>query len=95
MNRCTCDSPSIVAVIDKNLDNPFTSGNKFCRFCKGCKRRKFCSEAWFDKQDDTYAIPEGKEDELVNYFECPQCDDDVTGTPEHCPNCDTPFGWDD
>lgn len=98
---CTCDSPDLVAVKDRNMARPYVSGNPYSRFCKGCGRRYFCAASFWERAKEKFVIPLGGDSPVSvsdfddeNYFECPQCDAPHFGHPAAC-ECGAEYEWSD
>lgn len=100
-NGCTCgESDRYLAVVDKNLEPNYKAGNKYCRYCPACGRRKYCSEQFFEQSGDQFAIPQG-EKQPIPLTECPSCgeecpvDEECRGCGDNvfnCPKCGVAVG---
>lgn len=89
---CDCGSGEFIFVKDLNLAKVWKSGNKFARICTACGNRYFLGKAMWENATDQYVILDG-EDEPVPIFDCPACEETVTGWPDSCPYCDVPYEW--
>lgn len=90
--RCDCGNGEFYFCKDLNLDKAWKAGNMFCRICTECGNRYFLSQAMYQAASDQYVILDG-EDEPIPVFECPACDEQVTGQPDTCPYCDVEYQW--
>lgn len=91
---CDCGNGEFIFVKDLNLAKVWKSGNKFARICTDCGNRYFLGKAMWENATDQYVILDG-EDEPVPIFDCPACEETVTGWPDSCPYCDVPYEWDE
>lgn len=101
-DACSCSDPDVVVTQDRNMALPYVSGNKFCRFCRGCKRRYFCKASFWINAAKKFVIPKDSDEpvpvedfEDENYFECPSCDHPHFGEPSNCENCGVEYQWED
>lgn len=90
--ECSCGNEHFVFVKDLNMAAVWKTGNKFCRICSECGNRFFLSKSIYHSARDQYVILKG-EDTPTPIYDCPACDESVTGYPESCPYCDTEYGW--
>lgn len=91
-STCDCGNDEFLFCKDLNLDKVWKAGNQYCRVCTDCGNRFFLSESMYDAIDDKFVILDG-EDEPIPIFDCPACEETVTGTPPQCPYCDVEYDW--
>lgn len=91
---CDCGSEDFIFVKDLNLAKVWKAGNKYARICVECGNRYFLGKAMWEGARDQYVILDG-EDQPVPIFDCPVCEETVTGWPETCPYCDAEYHWDE
>jgi len=89
---CDCGCNEFYFCKDLNLEPVWKAGNKFCRVCADCGSRYFLAKSMYQQVSDRYIIPRG-EDEPVPIFDCPRCEETVTGLPNSCPYCDAEYEW--
>lgn len=89
---CDCGCNEFHFTKDLNLDFAWKAGNKYCRICTDCGARYFLAKSMYEAVEDQYVIVAG-EDDPVPSFDCPACDEPVTGTPNKCPFCDQEYVW--
>lgn len=89
-----CGNGEFYFAKDLNLDKVWKAGNQFCRICTECGNRYFLSKAMYRAASDQYVILDG-EDDPIPIFDCPNCDEQVTGQPDSCPYCDVEYEWPD
>lgn len=89
---CDCGGDEFIFVKDMNLAKVWKAGNKYARVCVDCGNRYFLGKAMWENARDQYVILEG-EDDPNPIFDCPACEETVTGWPDACPYCDTEYEW--
>lgn len=102
-SACSCDDPELVVVYDKNMEKPYVSGNRYCRFCRNCGRRYFCKDTYWEQADEQWVIPMGEDEPIPgdqyeaeydeNFFNCPECGHPHFGEPDSCEQCEADYNW--
>ncbi len=93
---CCVPAGEMLAVRDLNKKPPWKCGNQYRTVCPECNATQFASKEYWKHAEVQYVIPRGEAGPVVLY-DCPyeDCDGQLKGEMEECPECEQEILWED
>ena len=93
---CCVSAAEMMAVRDLNKKPPWKQGNQYRTVCPECNATQFASKEYWKHSTVQFVIPRGEAEPVILYT-CPydDCDGDLEGEMDECPECEREIEWED